>query len=721
MLKVYSCLIADHDPAFVLFAAAMCLLAALTAFTLADHIRDRGIARRARWIILAGCVNGAGIWATHFIAMLAYQPRLPTGYSLLPTLFSILIAALMTTMGWWITLSERKLAATFGAVVITAGIGMMHFSGMSALRTTGTLTYDPVVVGVACTSAAIFAVIALNWHHRWPQRFAIGPAFALTLAICSLHFGSMAAVTIRPDATINIPIASVSKEMLVVLVSVLVAILLVAALVTALLEASIARFTNRIAHLASHDPLTGLANTSELQSALYAALARAKSYDSTVSLLCLGVDRFKAVNDVYGHAVGDRVLVEVARRLNACCGDAFIVRLGGDEFAILMQGSDQGENAHRLAEQIIESVAAAVDIDDVTIRIGISVGIALFPQDAIDGHDMRRKGDSALIRAKDLGRGIACRYAAVMDEKTLDRYKLEDALRNALPNNQLSIHYQPIVCVETGGVLGFEALLRWHHPEFGNISPAQFVPMAEADGLIIKIGAWVLDETCRQAQSWSQPLKIAVNLSAVQFTDGGLVDKVRRALADSGLDPSRLILEITEGLLIDDTQNALLVLHELKNMGVKIAMDDFGTGFSSLSYFRQFPFDKVKIDQSFVRDMAENRQSMAVVKAVIGIAKALDILVLAEGVETMEQLDILSAAGCHQVQGYLLGKPGMIAQYESLTIRRSSESHACGNCCENCLERLRPPCGIKVATIPSFQMTSHGLRTNTASIMQLRR
>lgn len=714
MLKIYSCMIADHDPRFVVFAASVCLLAALTAFTLAGHIRERAITQRARWIVLAGVVNGGGIWATHFIAMLAYQPQLPTVYSVIPTLVSILIAALMATVGWWLAISARHWAATCGAIVITAGIGMMHFTGMSALKTTGMLSYDPIIIGGACAGAAIFAVIALNWHQHWPRRLPVGPAVALTLGICTLHFGSMAAVTIIPDSTINIPVASVSREMLAVVITLLVVILLVAALATAVMDARISHFAQKIDHLTSHDALTGLANTPEFQSALYAMLSKAKRFEGSTSLLCVGGDRFKVINDVYGYPVGDRVLVDIARRINTCCGNAFVARLGGDEFAILTQDNDEGRHAARLAEQIIDSLAVPVRIDDLNIRVGVSIGIATFPQDAKDGPDLRRKADLALCRAKSLGRGIACPYKPDMDEMVRDKHKLENALRNALLNNQLSVHYQPIVCAETGGALGFEALLRWCHPEYGEISPAQFVPIAEADGLIIKIGAWVLNESCREAQSWRQPLKVAVNLSAVQFTDHGLVEKVRIALAESGLDASRLELEITEGLLIDDTENALRVLHELKSMGVRIAMDDFGTGFSSLSYFRQFPFDKVKIDQSFVRDMAENRQSMAVVKAVIGIGQALDILVLAEGVETVEQLDILSAAGCHQLQGYLLGRPKMIAQYENLTMRRSSESHACGNECESCLERLRPPCGAKVAKIPAVRMTSFAARTKAA-------
>lgn len=321
---------------------------------------------------------------------------------------------------------------------------------------------------------------------------------------------------------------------------------------------------------------------------------------------------------------------------------------------------------------------------------------------------LRRAAGVALDHAAIAGRGAIFEYHPSMEQTTKEWEDLGGALWDALEKGQFSLEYQPIGCVTTAGIVGFEALARWRHPVLGDISPSRFVPVAEAAGLMTDIGNWVLNEACQCAAQWAQPLKVAVNLSVVQFSDPELVHKIRAALQASGLNPSRLELEITEGLLIEDTDQALEILREIRGMGVRIAMDDFGTGFSSLSYFRQFPFDKVKIDQSFVRDMMANRQSLAIIKAVIGLGRTLDMIVLAEGVETEQQLDVLAMEGCQQVQGYLIGKPAA-ADCVDVTIRQGSRpSHFCSNHCDECLERLRPPVETAVNRSPAFLITRDG-------------
>jgi diguanylate cyclase (GGDEF)-like protein len=707
MLRVYSCLVTDHDIRLVLFAAAICLLSTLAAFMLAGHVHDQVVSRRRPWIVLTGLVTGAGIWATHFIAMLAYQPDLPTVYDLGPTLASIFVAMLMAAAGWWTAASGARHAHFLASMIITAGIGIMHFTGMSAMKTTGIFAYDQSMVIMSCFASGVFVAIALAWTQWFPQRFPVIPALWLTLGICTLHFGSMAAATIIPTGNISLPAQTISKHEMTFIVGTLVLLLLAAALATALLDARFARFSLRIQHLSSHDSLTGMANMLEFNALLGTAVGNCRSENEAVALLSIGLDRFKDLNDLHGHQIGDSVIVEVARRIELCAGNVSIARLGGDEFAIIVRDGDPGRAACELSQRIVDAIGMPMVISDVTVRTGASIGIATFPEDARDEHELRRFSNLALRRAKNSIRGKVCRYEPTTDQAIHDQQILENALQSALVRNEFSIHYQPLACAKTGGVIGFEALLRWNHPELGDIPPSQFIPLTEASGLIVEIGAWVLNESCHQAATWGQPLKVAVNLSAVQFADQDLITKVGLALSRSGLAPSRLELEITEGVLIQDTLKAQSVLHEIKQMGVRIAMDDFGTGFSSLSYFRQFPFDKVKIDQSFVNEMAHSRQSMAVVKAVIGLGNALDMPVLAEGVETVEQFEILSTAGCQQIQGYLIGKPEAPAHYERYTSRGNTESHACDNLCNGCLERLRPPCGVKAIKAGWDSLTAH--------------
>jgi len=451
----------------------------------------------------------------------------------------------------------------------------------------------------------------------------------------------------------------------------------------------------RIAHLASHDPLTGVANRLSMSRALDSALSMA-SDAAPLALLCLDLDRFKAINDLHGHPVGDAVLVEVAGRIRNCLGDGdFVARLGGDEFSILQFTGDQPHDAMVLAERLIERLSQPLIYENLTLHVGTSVGVALYPTNAISPEDLHKKADLALYRAKTEGRGVVRFFDEAMDQQLSRRHQMEDDLRAALGLDQFYLVYQPLACLETGGIVGFEALLRWKHPVYGEVSPTEFVPLAEDAGLIVPIGEWVLREACREAARWEQRLKIAVNLSPVQIATSGFVEMVEQTLSSTGLDPSRLDLEVTEGLLVKDPAKSLVILRELRALGTRIAMDDFGTGYSSLSYFRTFPFDKVKIDQTFVQDLAESREAMAIVKAIIGLGKGLGLSIIAEGVETMEQMELLLAEGCQKIQGYLVSPPRTIDHFEHIVLNRISEGHPCHGRCDACFERLRPPIGFR--------------------------
>ena len=424
----------------------------------------------------------------------------------------------------------------------------------------------------------------------------------------------------------------------------------------------------RIAYLAAHDALTGLSNRAAFSEHLAFALDGAADGGEAVAVLCVDLDRFKEVNDVFGHTVGDGLLKHVARRLEAAADGAFVARVGGDEFTIVSSGRPQPETAAALADRLLAAVAQDIDVDGHRLRAGLSVGVAIYPTDGDDATTLLANADAALYRAKAEGRGAMRFFEPDMDLRLRQKRALQSDLQSALARGQLAVHFQPQARIDRE-VVGFEALVRWTHQDLGPVAPATFIPLAEESGAIMPIGEWVLREVCREAASWPRPLQVAVNLSPVQFRHGDLPGVVHAALLDSGLAPGRLELEITEGVLIDDFSRTVSILRRLKALGVRIAMDDFGTGYSSLSYLRSFPFDKIKIDRAFIASMEHNPQSAAIVRAVIGLGRGLDLPVVAEGVESDSEIAFLAREDCHEVQGYLIGRPRPIDDYATLVGR----------------------------------------------------
>jgi diguanylate cyclase (GGDEF)-like protein/PAS domain S-box-containing protein len=414
----------------------------------------------------------------------------------------------------------------------------------------------------------------------------------------------------------------------------------------------------RIRHMAHHDALTGLPNRLLFRDRLQQALARAPRAGEGVAVLCLDLDRFKEVNDTLGHAFGDRLLEAVTERLQAGTREAdTVARLGGDEFAVVQVGLAQPEGADALARRLTEALSRPFDLDGHEVLVGTSVGVALFPVDGDDPERLLRRADLALYRAKAEGRGTHRFFEEQMDAHLRARRALEHDLRRAIAERRLELHYQPQVDLTDGRVVGAEALLRWRHPERGHVPPAEFVPLAEETGLIVPLGDWVLKTACAAAAAWRAPLQVAVNLSPVQFRQPDLAGAVERILRGSGLEPSRLELEVTEGVLLQETEATLATLRHLKALGVRIALDDFGTGYSSLSYLRRFPFDKIKIDRSFVRGLGQESGAAAIVRAVVALSRSLGMRSNAEGVETDGQAELLLAEGCGEVQGFRYGRP----------------------------------------------------------------
>jgi diguanylate cyclase len=785
MLRLYTCIVHEHDLRFVLLAGLICLLAAFTSFSIFERARFSE-SRRLAWLALAGFVSGTGIWSTHFVAMLAYQPDLPIGYDLGLTLLSIAAAVLLTGLGWWTAARGGRPLTLLGGAIIGAGIGTMHYVGMSAVKLAGWISWNEAYVAVSVLIGVGLSAAALAEHRRKPQALPWRPALLFTLAICGLHFTAMAAAGVYPDPRLEVPGEAIGSAALTVIVAAMALLILTISLAVVLFDRKLARnayeeaqrlktFADaaveglvvidgdaivdanrsflglaghaglatmprqlsvlfpeldlsglptaedapatesrlvraggdscevellvrplswrgaalnilavrditerkvaaaRIAHLAYHDALTGLPNRAVFTDHLARTVAKSEGDCEPVAVICIDLDGFKAVNDLYGHPAGDELLIGVAHRLRATVrGDELLARLGGDEFAIVQEGGAQPNHAGLLSERILKALEQPFEIGGQTVRISGSVGVAMFPADADNPTDLIKNADMALYRGKAEGRGLARFYEAAMDEALRQRRQLEADLRLAIDNGELAVHYQPLAGLESGEILGFEALLRWTHPQLGPISPVTFIRLAEESGLIIGLGEWVLREACREAASWSPPLKLAVNISPVQFLQDDLVGAIETILGETGLAASRLDLEVTEGLLIKDADSALVTLRRLKALGVQISMDDFGTGYSSLSYFRLFPFDKVKIDQSFVQDMIANPQSRAIIRSVIGLGRGLGVPVVAEGVETAEQLAALRAEGCDQVQGYLISRPNPIGFFDHVVLDRKA-------------------------------------------------
>lgn len=414
----------------------------------------------------------------------------------------------------------------------------------------------------------------------------------------------------------------------------------------------------RMSFMAHHDALTGLANRLLFHERLKEALEQRQQRGDEAALLCLDLDHFKQVNDTLGHPAGDALLTAVAKRLLACVRESDVVaRLGGDEFAILQRDAGQPERAGALAQRVIETLSAPYDLGDDRIVVGASVGIVIATPEISSADLLLRSADIALYRAKGSGRGTFCFFEEVMNEQVQARREVELDLREALGRSEFEVFYQPVFNLNAKRVVGFEALLRWRHAKRGLVSPSEFIPIAEELGLIVAIGEWVMAQACKEAVNWPDDVKVAVNLSPVQFRSVGLVDAVQRALEGSGLAAQRLELEITESALLEGSEAVLSTLHQLRALGLRTALDDFGTGYSSLSYLRSFPFDKLKIDQSFVREMTSNPDCMAIVIAVLSLAHDLGMTTTAEGVETEEQLELLRRTGCTEVQGFLFDRP----------------------------------------------------------------
>jgi diguanylate cyclase (GGDEF)-like protein/PAS domain S-box-containing protein len=782
MLTVYNCIANEHDLRLVGLAAAICALASWTAISLLYHVRLSKGRIRLAWLGVAAASTGFGIWATHFIAMLAFEPGLPSAYNIALTVLSLIVAIVVTGAGLAIAVGRNSaVAAAVGGVVVGGGIAAMHYIGMAAFEIEGHLTWNHglVAASILLGGAISAAALPVGLHRDTLKWKALG-ALLLTIAICSLHFTGMAAVSIVPDPTIEFSPAAIPTGWLAVavaLASFMIILLSFAGLVidmrdrrraaleiermrglanaaveglvicdggaivtvndsfaalvglpaARMIGAAFAAFVpeegtrlklsdrpNRsvegdlhgadgskipvelirrpvdfggiphdavavrdlrarkeaeqhIRFLAHHDALTGLANRSSFHKKLDQEIESALATRRPLAVMCLDLDRFKEVNDLFGHAEGDRVLQMVAKRISGVLDDSqMVARLSGDEFAVIIPRLPNPGIAGRIAENILEVLQNMSESKDETL-VSISIGIAICPDDAIDRQSLLSHADTALYRAKKEGRATYRFFEAAMGAEVRNRRLLELELRNAIARDELRLVYQPQKEIRSGKTIGFEALLRWKHPTRGEIPPSLFIPIAEECSAILQIGEWVLRRACAEAASWSEDLTIAVNVSTVQIHNTNFAHTLHEILFETGLKPERLELEITETALVRDLDRAVATLRRIKLLGVRIAMDDFGTGYSSLSNLRAFPFDKIKIDGSFIKSVNVSEQAATIVRAVLGLGQGLGLPVLAEGVETAAQLQFLESESCQEAQGFWLGKPAEIERFRQLT------------------------------------------------------
>jgi diguanylate cyclase (GGDEF)-like protein len=807
MLRVVSCLTTQHDGRLVLLAAAICFLTSLAAIILFHRASATAGRARILWLTTTGAATGYGIWATHFVAMLAYSPGLATGYDLLLTIASLFAATIVTGAGFALAAtSQANWAPPAGGAIVGIGIAVMHYIGMWAFEVPGHVVWSPglvvasIVLGIAFAVGSLYAAVSYRGSHS-----TLLAALLLTLAIVVHHFTAMGAAEIIPDPTIAITALSLSPHALSVAIASAAAAVLGISLVAALaassrqrlieeseaelathaerletavanmsqglcmfdrdqrvvvanrryaamygldpqqlrpgtslreiLQARVARgiYSNiqpeefieagirdfdkevseilhladgrfisvlrkpmsdgglvsthediterrradaRIAHLAHHDALTDLPNRVLLRERLDEAIAAMRRGGRCLAVLMLDLDRFKDVNDSLGHPIGDALLKKVTQRLLACIRETdTLARLGGDEFALVQRTSEPTTETVSIARRIQEVVGAPFDLDGHHVVIGTSIGIAIAPGDGDDPDQLLKNADLALYRAKSEGRGTYRFFEPEMDRRMQARRGIERDLRTALAKGEFTLHYQPLVNLERDEICGFEALLRWRHPERGNVPPDQFIPIAEETGLIVPLGEWVLRQACAEAARWPEHLKIAVNVSPAQFKARNLVQMVVRTLAATAMAPQRLELEITESVMLQDEEAVFAMLTTLHDLGVRIALDDFGTGYSSLSNLRKFPFDKIKIDRSFVSDLsAANVNALAVVRSVAQLGVSLGMATTAEGVETREQLERVRAEGCTEMQGYYICPPSPAKDIEQLILAQCRKS-----------------------------------------------
>ncbi|MDY2562109.1 EAL domain-containing protein [Pseudomonas syringae] len=673
-------LIGSYIPSLVVISILVAILAAYTALDLVGRI----VSARGRavhlWIAGGAVAMGVGTWSTHFIGMLAFVLPIDLGYDVPLVLLSLLIAIGFSGFALWLATLPRlpALQLSLGSLLLGLGISATHYTGMAAMRMQPGIQYTPwlfalsLVIAVVASAAALR--VAFHLRQQRPRVYVLraSAALLLGLAVIGMHYTGMAAANFADGSFCGALPQGLSSNgldrfVLVASLSIL-GIALFSCILdshletrTAVLADSLTQANLELTHLALHDNLTGLPNRALLTERIDQAMKRATETGGCFALMFMDLDGFKPVNDAFGHHTGDLLLRQVALRLrNSLHRRDTLARVGGDEFVLLVE-LQHPEDALGVARRQVSEVGNPFIIGEHQLQISLSIGICVYPGNGSTQHELLINADAAMYHTKAAGKNGYSFFDVSMNSNARNQLQMSQDLHKAIKHRQFCIYYQPKFDAMTGLPVGAEALLRWNHPEQGVLGPDLFISMAEKTGLIIQIGEWVLDEACRQMREWYTQgyshWRIAVNLSALQFCHAGLVTAVADTLARHQLPANCLTLEITETTAMHDADASLAVLRRLSEMGVDLSIDDFGTGYSSLMYLKRLPANEIKIDRGFVRDLEHDTDDAAIVSAIVAVGQALNLRIVAEGVETAVQQRFLTHLGCHSLQGFLLGYP----------------------------------------------------------------
>ncbi|HCL5333404.1 TPA: EAL domain-containing protein [Salmonella enterica] len=681
--------VSEYNHILVAVSFAVAIFASYTALNMAGRVAGSARSNARIWLMGGGFALGVGIWAMHFVGMLAMDHAMNMRFDPFLTGLSMLIAIGSSLFALWLVSAEKLRLRRLlpGALVMGLGISAMHYTGMAALQFASIIVWNSawvalsIIIALLASCGALWLTFRLRNEGTDVALRRAGAAVLMGIAIAGMHYAGMKAAHFPQ----NWPMEhrGVDSNWLAVLVSVVALTILGITLLvslfdarlqarTALLASSLAQANQELAQLALHDTLTRLPNRVLLEDRLEQAISKANREGTSFALLFMDLDGFKAVNDAYGHDIGDKLLVAVTHRLNQPLSGQFtLARIGGDEFVLLAEVSAPDEAAS-LASALVHSIDAPFTIDPYELVVTLSVGIALYPLDGKNERELMFNADAAMYHTKHTGRNGYHFFQPSMNMLAQTQLQLMNDLWLALERQELRLVYQPKFQAPAGPIVGFEALLRWYHPKQGVLNPDQFLPLAEKTGLIVAIGSWVIDEACRQLREWHlqghSSWSVAVNLSALQFEQPGLVDTITQSLARHSIRPDLLILEITETTAMKKPEQSIVILTRLTEMGVKASIDDFGTGYSSLLYLKRLPACELKIDRAFVHELSEASDGATIVAAIVALAKALNLQIVAEGVENETQQQFLTQLGCHTLQGFLLGKP------------RTAEEIACDIC-----------------------------------------
>jgi len=650
-----------HNAILVLLAALVCVAGVAVAIRLLLRAGAAQGGARFSWLFMVGVAGGASIWCTHFIAMIAYQPGVHVGYDPVLTALSAMIAIAGCFLAGAIAVDKRiPLSWEIGGLVFGAAVSAMHFTGMAGYIMDGgahQAVFNPTYVAMALSLSLLLGLAGFTVLKRGASRLNFAATNGLlTLSIVGLHFTAMAAMH-DPVLCLSGYVDAGSGVGLAFAVGGMGLMILGTGLASSFLDTSVRRETSaRVRELINHDALTGLPNRDWFVREA-ANLVRDGVSDMRLAAVVINIDRFRDINNILGHAEGDRVLRTIANRFrSALMPTEIVARTRGDEFAVMRPVFDDMD-VPMLIKRLQSAIAMRLETPDGAMEVTARFGVALFPDDAADIEALLDNADLAMSRVKNLHNTDVGYYQADLDEIARKRRTLVVELSRGIELGQFELHYQVQKNVSTRETVGYEALVRWLHPERGMVSPMEFIPLAEHSGLIIPLGEYVLRMACQQAATWPRPYKVAVNVSPVQMLDDSLPRLIERVLDETGLPPSRLEIEITESTLVADPDHTVRILKAVRALGVSVAMDDFGTGYSTLASLSLFPFDRIKLDKAFLSEIDRSPQAKAVVQAVLTIGKSLNIPVLAEGVEREDQLAMLREEGCAEAQGYLLGRP----------------------------------------------------------------